>query len=301
MSWFFSAFFLGHKLIKKQTRDFVKRKLYNYIMIDVHCHLNFKSFTEDFDEVIKKSEKDGISIIINTGTSLESSKRAVELADKYPNLYAIVGIHPHHADKVKSNWDTELEQIAKSSKKVVGIGEIGLDYYSYASNGIVDPKLQKEVFKKQIEIANRLNLPLQIHNRQAGSDILEILNSQWSIVNCQPPGMFHCMSGNIEFLKEVLKLGFYVGFDGNITYGGIAKGEDTALSELVEHTPIERIVTETDAPYLTPEPHRGSRNEPSYVIIVANEIAKIKALDLEEVKAKTSANAIKIFGLDARS
>lgn len=267
-------------------------------MIDVHCHLNFKSFSQDFDEVIKKAEKDGIRLIINTGTSLESSKRAVELADDYPNLFAIVGIHPHHADKVTLGWDKELLKIAKSSKKVVGIGEIGLDYYSYASNGVVDPKKQREVFVRQLEIANSLQLPLQIHNRQAGWDILEILNSQLSIVNCQPPGMFHCMSGNVELLNKVLELGFYVGFDGNITYEGIAKGENTKLSELVKQAPIERIVTETDAPYLTPEPHRGSRNEPSYAIIVANEIAKIKDLELEEVKAKTSANAIKIFGLD---
>lgn len=274
-------------------------------MVDVHCHLNFKAFANDLDEVIKQAEKNGVEIIINTGTSIESSRRAVELAEQYPNLFAIVGIHPHHADlpagrqvKSQKGWEEELFNLAKHPK-VVAVGEIGLDYYSYASNGIVDPKLQKEVFQRQIEIANKLNLPLQIHNRQAGPDILGILNLKSSIIN--HGGMFHCMSGNVEFLKQVLDLGFYVGFDGNITYEGIAKGEDTKLSELVKQTPIGRIVTETDAPYLTPAPHRGSRNTPSRVIIVAEEIAKIKALDLEEVKAKTSANAIKIFGLDARS
>ncbi|MDO8459525.1 MAG: TatD family hydrolase [Nanoarchaeota archaeon] len=266
-------------------------------MIDVHCHLNFKSFAKDYDQVIKRAEKDGVKIIINTGTSIESSRRAVELAEQYPNLYAIVGIHPHHADKVGLNWDKELEQIARSSKKIVGIGEIGLDYYSYASNGIVDAKLQKEIFQKQIEIANKLNLPLQIHNRQAGNDILEILNSHWSMVNSQLPGMFHCMSGNVEFLKEVLNLGFYVGFDGNITYEGIAKGEDTPLSELVKQTPIDWIVTETDAPYLTPEPHRGSRNMPSYAIIVAENIAKIKGISVEEVEAATTRNAKALFNI----
>lgn len=272
----------------------------NYIielMIDVHCHLNFKSFANDYDEVIKQAEKDNVKIIINTGTSIESSKRATELASQYPNLYAIVGIHPHHADKVKSGWDKELEEIAKSPK-VVAIGEIGMDYYSYASNGIVEPSLQKEVFFRQIEIANRLKLPLQIHNRQAGNDILEILiNHKSLILNQRPPGMFHCMSGNVHFLKKVLDLGFYVGFDGNITYDGIAKGEDTPLSELVKNTPLERIVTETDSPYLTPVPHRGSRNLPSYVIIVAEEIAKIKGIPVGEVAATTSRNANKIFNL----
>lgn len=266
-------------------------------MIDVHCHLNFKSFTNDFDEVIKQAKKDGVEIIINTGTSLESSRQAVELAEKYENLYAIVGIHPHHADKVQKGWDKELEEIATSSKKIVAIGEIGLDYYSYASNGIVDPALQKEVFIKQLELADKLGLPLQIHNRQAGNDILEILNKHSSLINKAKPGMFHCMSGSVDFLEKVLKLGFLVGFDGNITYEGIAKGEDTKLSDLIKNTPLEKIVTETDSPYLTPEPNRRSRNIPSYVIIVAAEIGKIKGIDSKEVEAKTSENAKNLFNL----
>lgn len=274
-----------------------KRKLYNSIMVDVHCHLNFKSFTKDFDEVIKKAHEDGVEIIINTGTSLESNQKAVELAEKYPNLYAIVGIHPHHADKVREGWIDELEKITRSSKKVLALGEIGLDYYSYASNGIVEPSLQKEVFIKQLELAHKLGLPLQIHNRQAGNDIIEILNKNSSLIRKEKPGMFHCMSGNVEFLKKVLELGFLVGFDGNITYDGIAKGEDTKLSDLIKNTPIERIVTETDSPYLTPEPHRHSRNIPSYVIIVAAQIGKIKGIDPKEVEAKTSENAKNLFNL----
>ena len=270
-------------------------------MVDVHCHLNFHAFRKDFDEVIKKAHERGVKKIINVGTSIESSQKAVELAEKYEDLYAIVGIHPHHADKLKPGWDAEIEEIAKSSKKIVAIGETGLDYYSYASNGIVEPKLQKEVFERQIEIANKLNLPLQIHNRQAGNDILEILiNHKSLILNQRPPGMFHCMSGNVEFLKSALQMGFYVGFDGNITYEGIAKGETTPLPELVRQTPIERIVTETDAPYLTPEPHRGSRNAPSYVILVAEEIAKIKGISVEVIESATTKNAIALFNLNAK-
>ena len=266
-------------------------------MVDVHCHLNFHAFRKDADEVIKKATDAGVKIIINTGTSIESSVSAVDLAEKYSNLFAIVGIHPHHADKLKPGWEKELEEIAQS-KKVVAVGEIGLDYYSYKSNGIVDPAIQKEIFIKQLEIANKLKLPLQIHNRQAGSDILEILNGQWSMVNCHPPGMFHCMSGNANFLKQVLELGFYVGFDGNITYEGIAKGEDTSLSELVKNTPIDRIVTETDAPFLTPIPYRGSRNIPSHVIIVAETIAKIKKISNAQVKTVTTQNAETVFRLN---
>ncbi|MBI2621122.1 MAG: TatD family hydrolase [Candidatus Levybacteria bacterium] len=274
-------------------------------MIDVHSHLNFKAFANDFDQVIKQAEKDGVKTIINVGTSIETSLRAVELTNAYHNLYAIVGIHPHHADlpagrqaNSQEGWEEKLFKLAKSSKKVIAIGEIGLDYYSYKSNGIVDPKTQKEVFIKQIEIAHKLKLPLQIHNRLAGNDIIEIINNKLSLIN--NGGMFHCMSGDIPFLRQVLGLGFYVGFDGNITYEGIAKGETTPLPDLVRQTPIERIVTETDAPFLTPEPHRGGRNIPSHVIIVAEEIAKIKGLDFKEVEAATTRNAKDLFKLNPR-
>lgn len=275
-------------------------------MIDVHCHLNFHAFEKDYDGVIRKAVADGVEKIINVGTSIESSQKAIELAQKYENLYAIVGIHPHHADKVsreagsrsagQSDFVNELEELAKQ-KKVVAIGEIGMDYYSYKSNAIVDPKVQREVFIKQIELAIKLSLPLQIHNRLAGIDILEVIKHYKNEL-LSPPGMFHCMSGDIEHLKRVLDLGFYVGFDGNITYEGIAKGETTELSELVKYTPIDRIVAETDSPYLSPEPYRGMRNIPSYVILVGKFLAKIKAISFEETEEITSQNAKKIFHLE---
>lgn len=266
-------------------------------MVDVHCHLNFKSFAQDFDAAIQRAKDAGVTTIINTGTQIDSSQKAVELAEKYENLFAIVGVHPHHADKVElgSDWIEELEHIAKHPK-VVGIGECGMDYYRYQSNGITDIEAQKEIFIKQIDLAHRLNLPLQIHNRHAGKDIIDILNNHKSLLR-DLPGMFHCMSGNVEFLKKVLDLGFYVGFDGNITYKGIAPGEDTPLSELVKYAPIDRIVTETDSPYLTPEPHRGSRNEPSYGILIAKFIAQIKAISEKEVLDQTTKNAHTIFNL----
>lgn len=264
-------------------------------MIDVHCHLNFHAFEKDYDEVIKKAKEDGVEKIINVGTSIESSIKAVELAKKYDNLYAIVGIHPHHADEVQNDYINELEKLTKY-KKVVAIGEVGMDYYSYKSNGIVDSETQRNVFVKQVELSLKLNLPLQIHNRLAGKDIIDVLKNYRSRL-LNPPGMFHCMSGDVELLKKILDFGFYVGFDGNITYGGIAKGEDTALSELIKYAPLDRIVTETDSPFLTPEPHRGSRNTPSYVILVGQFLAKIKAISLKEVEKVTSQNAKKIFYL----
>lgn len=274
-------------------------------MIDVHCHLNFHAFEKDCDEVIKRAFKAGVTRIINVGTKIDSSEKAVELAKERENLFAIVGIHPHHADKLEKGWEETLEKLVLRSKiplrgtknpKVVGIGECGMDYYRYKSNDIVNPKLQKEVFIKQIELAHKLKLPLQIHNRHAGKDILDILiNHKSYLIN--PPGMFHCMSGDIDLLKKVLELGFYVGFDGNITYKGIALGETTELRDLVRFAPLDRIVTETDSPFLTPEPHRGSRNAPEYVIIVGKFIADLKGIPFDKVDEETTKNANQIFRL----
>lgn len=266
-------------------------------MIDVHCHLNFKAFENDVDGVIKQAFEAGVSKIINVGAQLSSSKRAVELAEKYENLYATVGIHPHHADKLEENWEGKLEELAKDTK-VVAIGECGMDFHNYDSNGTVDYKLQEDLFIKQIEISHKLKLPLQIHNRHAGKQIIEILlNHKSSLLN--PPGMFHCFSGNLELLKTALQMGFYIGFDGNITYKGIPKGEATALLDLVKYTPLDCILAETDAPYLTPEPHRGSRNEPSYVILIGSKIAEIKGISFEKVKEQTILNASRLFQLNA--
>jgi TatD DNase family protein len=264
-------------------------------MIDVHCHLNFHSFSTDTDAVIKEALSKGIKRIVNVGTKIDSSTQAVQLSQEYEHLYAIVGVHPHHADKIdlETEWVSDLEKLGLSDK-TIGIGEIGLDYYNYHSNGVVDPILQKKTFETQIELAHKLELPLQIHNRQAGNDIVEILTHHRNLLQ-KIPGMFHCFSGDITFLKKVLNLGFYVGFDGNITYEGIAKGETTALSDLVAYAPLDRIVTETDSPYLTPVPHRGERNIPSYVIIVGEAIARIKNIPFEQVVHQTEQNIYTIF------
>ena len=261
-------------------------------MIDVHCHLNFPQFEKDLEQVLKRAKEKGVEKIINSGTSIKHSKDIIELARNYENLYAIVGIHPHDADNLEKNWLEELETLAKKPK-VLGIGEIGLDYFTHNN---VDKKIQKLVFEKQIELSLKLNLPLQIHSRKAASDILEILNFYKNDF-LKNPGMFHCMAGNLEYLKSVLNLGFYIGFDGNITYEGLAPGEDTLLSDLVKYTPMDRIVIETDAPFLSPLPHRGSRNEPSYAIITADSIAKIKGISFADVDKITTENVRKIFKL----
>lgn len=287
-------------------------------MIDVHCHLQFKAFENDFDQVVSDAFDAGITAIINTGTQLSSSKKAVEFAEKYNNLYAIVGVHPHHADKIQQNphvvehtedkqtvntlskhhydyWLKELEKLTKHPK-VLGIGEIGLDYFSYQSNGIVDPKLQKEIFEAQIMLAHRAHLPLQIHNRHAGRDVLAILKHHKNLL-METPGMFHCFAGDKETLQEALELGFYIGFDGNSTYKGLAPGETVALSELAKATPLERIVIETDSPYLPPVPHRGKRNEPKYLPLTAAFIAYVKGISVEKLVEQTDKNVYTVFNL----
>lgn len=271
-------------------------------MIDVHCHLNFYKFDKDYDQVIKDALSAGVTKIVNTGTSIESSAKAVELASKYPELYAIVGIHPHHADKTDAkyegipaqDWLSQLEILAKKPK-VIGIGEIGMDYFRYKSNGIVEKKLQEDAFRQQIELSIKLSLPLQIHNRLAWDDTLNMLleyKNQLQVV----PGMFHCFSGSIEFTRRVLDAGFYLGFDGNATYPGIPPGEDTTLSELIKYTPMDRILTETDSPFLSPQKLRGSRNVPQNVIIVGEHIASLKGLSKEQVEAQTQKNFESVFG-----
>lgn len=271
-------------------------------MVDVHCHLNFHKFDQDVEAVIKAAQAAGVNTIVNTGTSIVSSKKSIELASRYPNLYSIVGIHPHHADKVdrefegeiEDNWLEQLEILAKSPK-VIGIGEIGMDYFMYRSNGIVDKKLQEDAFRKQIELSIKLGLPLQIHNRLAWDDTLGILLEYRSKLQ-ENPGMFHCFSGSVEFTKKVLEAGFYLGFDGNITYGGIPPGEDTTLESLVKYAPMDRILTETDSPFLTPIPLRGQRNTPENVIIVVDAIAHMKQVDRFVVEEAVASNFKALFG-----
>lgn len=284
-------------------------------MTDVHCHLNFHAYKDDVDTVINDAFAKGVTKIINVGTKIDSSIEAVKLADRYDNLYAIVGVHPHHADKISqyrhpeldsgsqgipdqvrndnNNWIEELDKLAPHPK-VLAIGEIGLDFYRYKSNGIVDPQLQRETFIRQIELANRHSLPLQIHNRHAGEEVIRILKEHKDLL--QPvPGMFHCFAGSMQVLHDALELGFYIGFDGNTTYPGLAPGENTDLRDLAKETPLDRLVIETDAPYLTPVPHRGQRNIPSYVIITAHYIADLKGISFDELVEQTDKNVYTVF------
>jgi TatD DNase family protein len=270
-------------------------------MLDAHCHMQFEKFEEDCDTVIRDAIEKGVTTIVNTGTSVESSKKAVEFSKKYKELYAIVGIHPHHADKTDEkfeglppvDWLEQLEELAKQPK-VIGIGEIGMDFWNYRTNGIVPIDLQEDAFRKQIELSIKLGLPLQIHTRLAWDDTLRIL-SDYKNKFQNPPGMLHCFSGSIEFAKKVLEIGFYVGFDGNITYGKTPPGETTPLIDLVKFIPEDRILTETDSPFLSPVPYRGQRNTPSNVPIIVDFIAKAKGISYNTLEAQIERNFKAVF------
>ena len=251
------------------------------MIIDTHCHLDFNQFDSDRDAVIERARKSGVNYIINVGSSLEGSKRSVELAQKYENIFASIGIHPHDADNIN---ETALEKIAElaSEKKVVAIGEVGLDYFKSPSSR----ENQKALFVKSIELSKKLKLPLVVHNRDASKDTLDVLKSNL------PFGVMHCFSGDKKFLNEVLDLGLYVSFTCNLTFKN-AKN----LKEVAKYVPLDKFLLETDAPFLAPQAYRGKRNEPVYITELRDLFAGILNLSKEEVERKTTENAIKLFKL----
>lgn len=272
-------------------------------MLDAHCHMQFHKFEDDAGEVIADAISKGVTTIVNTGTSIDSSQKAVELAQKYEELYAIVGIHPHHADKsdekyeglMPEDWLAQLEELARKPK-VIGIGEVGMDFWNYRTNGVVPINLQEDAFRKQVELSIKLELPLQIHTRLAWDETLNILGDYKNQLR-EVPGMFHCFSGSIEFTKKVLDMGFLVGFDGNITYDGVPPGETTPLGDLVKFVPEDRILTETDSPFLSPNPLRGQRNTPANIPIILEFIAKVKGISYNTLEAQIERNFRAVFSV----
>lgn len=252
---------------------------------DSHSHYNDEKFDSIRDKLIEDTYFAGVTKFICAGYDIPSSKLAVELAEKYSYIYAICGISPNDIEDIQDEDYNEIIDIARN-KKVVAIGEIGLDYYWNKENS----KKQKQAFIKQIDIANNLNLPIVIHTRDAIIDTIDILKNK---INCINKGVFHCCPQNIELIKEALKLEFYISFAGPITFKN-AKNADTVIKEV----PMDRILIETDSPYLSPEPLRGTLNDSRNVKYVAEKIAKVKELSIEEVANKTYENAKKIFKIE---
>ena len=254
---------------------------------DNHAHLDDEKFDEDREELIKKIHNDEIDKFVSAGYSLESSKKSIELSKKYNFIYSTCGISPNDIPQNEEElWKelSEIKKLAKENNKVVAIGEIGLDYHWNTEN----KELQKKAFIEQIIIANELNLPIQIHTREAVMDTLEILKQN----NVNKKGIFHCCPLNRELVKEGLKLGFYISFAGPVTF----KNSKNA-TEIIEMVPNDKMLIETDSPYLSPEPFRGKRNDPRNVKFIVKKIAEVKNLTIEEVANITYENAMRIFNI----
>ena len=253
------------------------------LLIDTHCHLDFPQFDQDRDLVIKLAREAGVEYFVNIGTNLDSSIVSCALAKQYPGVYASVGVHPHDADSFDFQAEDRLKELAKNNK-VVAIGETGLDYYRNLSS----EKNQEQAFDKQIELAKALNLPLVVHSRKAEKPVMQILKAAMPL-----RVVVHCFSGDKDFLNDCLKLGFFVSFTCNITY---KKAQD--LRELVKLTPLDRLMLETDAPYLSPEGFRGKRNTPVQIKLLAEQVAQIKGVSFEQIADKTTQNAKDFFKLE---
>lgn len=255
------------------------------VLIDTHAHLDSGRFNKDRAGVIENARDIGVSYIVNIGADLRSSRYSVKLAREYPFIFATVGIHPHDAITLDGKALKELENLA-AEEKVVAIGEIGLDYYYDHS-----PRdTQREAFIKQLELAKKLSLPIVVHSREAEEDTINILQENY---NEGGTGILHCFSGSLKMAREALDLGLYLAFGGVVTFKNAG-----GLLEVLEEVPLDRILLETDCPYLTPVPYRGKRNEPAYVCFVAEKIAEIKGISLAELAEITTANAIRVYNLD---
>jgi len=261
-------------------------------MIDTHCHLEMKPYDSDREDVIRRAREAGLEAVITIGSDFEGCKGAVELANKYDFIYAAVGIHPHDAKDFTEEIFGRIKEWAMSrithhasriTPKVVAIGEIGLDYHYDHS-----PKeIQKDVFKRQLDGAKELNLPVIIHSREAKKDTLKILEESGVT-----KGVMHCFSGDMEMAERVMSMGFYISIAGPVTFKNAAK-----LREIAKAIPDDYLLVETDAPYLTPEPLRGKRNEPAFVVHTARFLAELRGISYEDIDRITTVNAKRLFGI----
>jgi TatD DNase family protein len=256
------------------------------ILIDTHAHLDMPEFEADLPQVIQRAEEAGVSTILTVGTDPASCRRTVEIATAFPNVFAIVGVHPHSAAEVDELDLDSLKALARNDK-VKAWGEIGLDFYRNLS----PQAIQHERFREQITIAKELKLPLVIHSRSATQETITTLREEKA---GEVGGIIHCFSGDEKTAAEYLEMGFIISIPGVITFQK-ARG----LREVVKRLPAEGMVIETDAPFLAPVPHRGKRNEPAYVRITAEAVAEIRGQDISAVAAFTRKNACRVFNLDA--
>lgn len=253
-------------------------------VIDSHAHLQDPRFAEDVDQVIERALQGGLEMIICVGYDLESSRAAVELARCHQEIRVVVGVHPHDAKTIDDRMLAEIWELARDPR-VVAIGEMGLDYYRNLSS----PDIQKQGFRAQINLAKKLGKPIVIHDRDAHDEVLSIIKQEKAGSN---GGVMHCYSGHLPLAVDLMKQGFMVSFAGPLTFHNAKK-----TVEVAARIPLDRILVETDCPYLTPEPHRGKRNEPLWVWEVAKKLGEIHQKSLQEVAYITSYNTRRLFGL----
>jgi len=265
------------------------------MFIDSHAHLEYPDFEGELDEVVRRAKSSGVEKIINVGTTVENSKKSLRLAKKYKGIiFASAGLHPHDIDEA-IGVDHQLKEITKliQNKEVVAVGECGLDYSRIIGDDksvdVYEAKAQKILFTRQLDIALKHNYPIIVHSRIAEDDTFEIL-SQKKYKGLK--GVIHCYTGSKGFAEKVLKLGFYIGFTGIITF---PKAEEVRL--VAKEAPLEKILIETDCPFIAPVPYRGQRNESSYVIEVAKMIAEVKDISLDKVAEVTTKNVESLFGI----
>lgn len=257
--------------------------------IDSHCHIDGPEFDADRGEVIARARDAGVTTMLNVGTGEPHSgafERAVVLAEAHPEIYAAVGVHPHDAKLFDEAAEERLVGLIKKSRRVVAWGEIGLDYhYDHSPRDV-----QRDVLRRQLTLAHELNLPVIIHSREADEDTINILREKLS--GYQRAGVLHCFGGSLQMARDAIDLGFYVSFAGNLTF---KKAED--LRDIARQLPLERLMVETDCPYLTPVPFRGKRNEPARVVETASCLAQLHGREVSEVARITSENFGRLFGV----
>jgi TatD DNase family protein len=259
-----------------------------YKIFDSHAHYDDESFDIDRDELIETLNKSGVIGILNCSSSYESIKKTCELIDKWNFIYGAVGIHPENAGELTKDRLEEIKDIIKNNPKVIAVGEIGLDYH-WDENPPED--VQKEVFRKHMMIAKELNMPVIIHDRDAHKDTLDIIKEFPEV-----KGVVHCFSGSVEFAKECLKLGYYIGVTGVITFKNAKK-----LVEVVKEVPIDKLLVETDCPFMTPEPNRGKRNKSDYIEHIIERIALIKEIDPKQLNLQVNENFYRLMELEKYS
>ena len=259
------------------------------MFIDSHCHIDGPEYDADREEVIARAREAGVKTMLNVGTGDPHSgaiDRAVDLAEKHEGIYAAVGVHPHDAKLFDDAAELHLLDLARQSPRVIAWGEIGLDYhYEHSPRDV-----QREVFRRQLRLARELNLPVVIHSREADDDTITILREV--LTGYQRGGVLHCFGGSLAMAQDAIELGFFISFAGNLTF---RKAED--LREVARQLPLDRLLIETDCPYLTPVPFRGRRNEPAHVIETAGCLAEIHGKDVEEIGPVTSENFVRLFGV----